>query len=349
MTNVASPTAASVRADRLLAVIRERPDRGLPALGGERRVSAWPDDGADAATLIQAADLAMYAAKRAGNLGSRRERRRAERGRPADPAGRAGRRARDGELTVAYQPQLTRHRSHHRLRGAHPLEPPEARVVTARPLHAARRAHRPDGPADRVRRSASRRVTCAVAARRPRVQVASTCRRKTCTTSTSPNSSPARWPSRASRPGTGDRDHRERRARPPRPRRARPADLSQAGVRITIDDFGTGFSSLANLRQLPVQRIKIDRSSSRHGDRRTTRWSSPWSTSPTSSASPRSPRASSRRLGPPRATRLRLGRDSDRQGASDRRARPVLRRRSACISASADDPVRPPVAAQAMA
>ena len=36
--------------------------------------------------------------------------------------------------------------------------------------------------------------------------------------------------------------------------------LSQAGVRITIDDFGTGFSSLANLRQLPVQEIKIDRS-----------------------------------------------------------------------------------------
>jgi EAL domain-containing protein (putative c-di-GMP-specific phosphodiesterase class I) len=36
--------------------------------------------------------------------------------------------------------------------------------------------------------------------------------------------------------------------------------LSHAGVRITIDDFGTGFSSLANLRQLPVQEIKIDRS-----------------------------------------------------------------------------------------
>ncbi len=36
--------------------------------------------------------------------------------------------------------------------------------------------------------------------------------------------------------------------------------LSQAGVHIAIDDFGIGYSSLASLRHLQVNRIKIDRS-----------------------------------------------------------------------------------------
>jgi EAL domain-containing protein (putative c-di-GMP-specific phosphodiesterase class I) len=36
--------------------------------------------------------------------------------------------------------------------------------------------------------------------------------------------------------------------------------LRNAGVRIALDDFGVGFSSLAHLRDLPIQRLKIDRS-----------------------------------------------------------------------------------------
>ena len=36
--------------------------------------------------------------------------------------------------------------------------------------------------------------------------------------------------------------------------------LSDQGIRIWLDDFGTGFSSLAYLRKLPVYGIKIDRS-----------------------------------------------------------------------------------------
>ena len=36
--------------------------------------------------------------------------------------------------------------------------------------------------------------------------------------------------------------------------------LKETGVRISIDDFGTGFSSLAYLRRFPVDTLKIDRS-----------------------------------------------------------------------------------------
>jgi diguanylate cyclase len=36
--------------------------------------------------------------------------------------------------------------------------------------------------------------------------------------------------------------------------------LSALGVRLSIDDYGTGYSSLANLRRLPIDELKIDRS-----------------------------------------------------------------------------------------
>jgi len=37
-------------------------------------------------------------------------------------------------------------------------------------------------------------------------------------------------------------------------------DLSALGVRLAVDDFGTGHSSLANLKRLPIDELKIDRS-----------------------------------------------------------------------------------------
>jgi EAL domain-containing protein (putative c-di-GMP-specific phosphodiesterase class I) len=36
--------------------------------------------------------------------------------------------------------------------------------------------------------------------------------------------------------------------------------LSEMGVRLAVDDFGAGYSSLSYLRRLPVNEVKIDRS-----------------------------------------------------------------------------------------
>jgi len=42
------------------------------------------------------------------------------------------------------------------------------------------------------------------------------------------------------------------------------ARLAETGVRLAIDDFGSGYSSLAYLRRYPVHQLKIDRSFLHH-------------------------------------------------------------------------------------
>jgi EAL domain-containing protein (putative c-di-GMP-specific phosphodiesterase class I) len=36
--------------------------------------------------------------------------------------------------------------------------------------------------------------------------------------------------------------------------------LREMGVKVSLDDFGTGFSCLADLRRLPIDQLKIDKS-----------------------------------------------------------------------------------------
>ena len=37
-------------------------------------------------------------------------------------------------------------------------------------------------------------------------------------------------------------------------------EIRALGIKISLDDFGTGFSSLSMLRNLPIDELKIDKS-----------------------------------------------------------------------------------------
>jgi len=69
--------------------------------------------------------------------------------------------------------------------------------------------------------------------------------------------------------------------------------LASLGLQISVDDFGTGYTSMAQLERLPLRALKIDRSfvwrmlDDPSGAVRWSRRSSTWRTSSTSSSSPR--------------------------------------------------------------
>jgi diguanylate cyclase (GGDEF)-like protein len=265
MTNVASPAAATARAEQLLNVIRQPlASVGFPlAIAASVGVSAWPQDGADAAALIQSADLAMYAAKRAGNSvqGSRAGGGPSEVGRLTLLAELQAGLARD-ELTLWYQPQLDLVTG--RIIGFEALirwNHPRLGIVT--PDHFMALAEHTDLMApltEFVVRTAAHDLTRWLHVD-PELQVA--------VNVSAQNLHDLEFPKFVARtlaatglPPSALEIEITENAVLAHPDRARAVlqTLNRAGVRITIDDFGTGFSSLANLRQLPVQEIKIDRS-----------------------------------------------------------------------------------------
>ena len=100
-------------------------------------------------------------------------------------------------------------------------------------------------------------------------------------------------------------------------------ELRRLGVRTSIDDYGTGYSSLAYLRHLPADELKLDRSLTADVDTRpagrrpSSSTPSPW---PTTSACAWSPRAS--RTPPPAPCSRDLGCDVA-QGYAIARPMPV--------------------------
>ena len=127
-------------------------DDYLSHVGFSVGIALYPDDGVDAATLLANADSALYRAKREGRGRVRffesemdqelRDRRLLQhdlrQARGAEPASRL--------LPAAGADE----RRGHRLRGAAALEPPDAGLRAARPVHSARRRERADHPDRRM-------------------------------------------------------------------------------------------------------------------------------------------------------------------------------------------------------
>jgi diguanylate cyclase len=265
LTQVTSAESARVRAEQLLATLRTPLNSvGFPiAVGASIGVSIWPHDGSDSATMMQAADLAMYSAKRAGNS--------VQLCRETTGAGEVGRLTlltdlqsalARRELVLWYQPQFDLVTG--RIIGLEALirwNHPRLGIVTPDQFmsmaeHTDLMAPITEFVMQRAANDLSEWLRI-----NPALRVAVNVSAQNLHDLEFPKLVKATLEATGLSPDAFEIEITEN-AVLAHPDRAKAVlqTLHQTGVRITIDDFGTGFSSLANLRQLPIQVIKIDRS-----------------------------------------------------------------------------------------
>ncbi|MGG1946009.1 EAL domain-containing protein [Trinickia sp. NRRL B-1857] len=233
-------------------------------VGASIGISAFPEDGADAESLIRAADMAMYVAKGRGRncFEFYRHRMRSDADARLKLSGRLRKAIEGGKLHLNYQPQVDMRTG--KVRGLEALvrwRDDEQGIVSPVDFVAVAEA---SGLVSALGEWVLR-AACEQAAiwrelqvgpvpisvnvsplQLQRADIVSTFQRVLLETGTDPSLLELEVTE------TALMNNPEASAR-------RLAEFRRLGMRVAIDDFGMGYSSLSQLRTLPVDRIKIDR------------------------------------------------------------------------------------------